>query len=148
MTLEYGSPAHMHSFSCSYVEFQQLYKAFTQCVQGKCTKCTRVSILRDFKWFWRTYLLFPIVGDIPHTHCLTTYSLHAFYLMSTMLIYSISSPTNDAYEPKWGLTFSSFSLIHENGNIVYPSICTCLVVPVLDFVTVQGIYTKCIRQMC
>ena len=58
-----------------------------------------------------------------------------------MLIDSISSHTNDAYEPKRGLTFSSFSLIHENENIVYPPICTCLVVFMLDFVTVQGIYT-------
>ena len=65
-----------------------------------------------------------------------------------MLIHSISFPTNDAYEPKWGLIFSSFSLIHENGNIVYPSIGTCLVVPMLDFITVQGIYTKWTMQMC
>ena len=65
-----------------------------------------------------------------------------------MLIHSISSPTNDAYEPKWKLTFSSFSLIHESETIVYPPICTCLVIPMLDFVTVQGIYIKCTMQMC
>ena len=65
-----------------------------------------------------------------------------------MLIHSISSPTNDAYEPKRGLTFSSFPLIHENGTIVYLPICTCWVVPMLDFIIVQGIYTKCTMQIC
>ena len=88
------------------------------------------------------------MGDIPHTYCLNGASLHVFYVMATMLIHSISSPTNDAYEAKRGLTFSSFSLIHESGTIVYQPLCTCSVVPMLDFVTVQGINTKCTMQMC
>ena len=68
--------------------------------------------------------------------------------MSIILIHSISSPTNDAYELKRGLIFSSFSLIHESGTIVFPLICICLVVPIMTFVTVQGIYTKYTMQMC
>ena len=65
-----------------------------------------------------------------------------------MLIHPISFPSNDEYEPKLGLTFSFFSLIHENGNIVYPPISTRSVLAMLEFGTVQGIYTKCTMQMC
>ena len=67
--------------------------------------------LKGFQVILKNLLIyfFPIVGDVPHTYCLTTHLLLAFYFMST-IIHSISSPTNDAYEPKWGLTFSSFPL--------------------------------------
>ena len=92
--------------------------------------CWRISLLADFEEL--THLLFPIFRDIPHTYYLNGASLHAFYVMATMLINFISSHTNDAYEAKRGLAFSSFSLIHESGSIVFPPICTCLVVLIMD----------------
>ena len=81
----------MHSFSCIYVQLLQVYKAFTQSVQGQCTKCTRVYkgvYLKGFQVILKNLLIyfFPIVEEILLTYCLNGDSLHAFYLMSTMLI--------------------------------------------------------------
>ena len=153
MTLGSGEPAHLQSFTCSYIGFLQLYKAFIPSIQGYCTKCIRVYksvYLKGFQVILKNLFTFSNRGG-HSSHILldmTTHSLHAFYLMSTILINYISSPTNDAYEPKRGLTFSSFSFIHESGTIVYPPTCFCSIVPMLDFITVQGIYTKCTMQMC
>ena len=55
--------------------------------------------------------------------------IHICENYSAMFIHSISFSTNHEYELKLGSTFSFFSLIHENGNIVYPPISTRSVVP-------------------
>ena len=71
----------MHSFSCSYVEFLQLYKAFTQSVQSKCIKCTRVYksvYLKGFEmilknlliYFFQSWGTFLTHFAWPQIHCM------------------------------------------------------------------------------
>ena len=65
---------------------------------------------------------FPRIGDIPHTHCLMTHSSHAFFLTSYMFI-QLPTPLMMNRNMDW-VQFFPFSLRHDNGNMVNPSICT------------------------
>ena len=82
---------------CHYTRhLHKVYKANVLTIQA----CLFSGISNDFEEL--PHLLFPILGDILLTHCLTTCSSHAFYLMSTMLIHSINSSTTHEYDPKLG----------------------------------------------
>ena len=72
MTSASGYPAYLHSFSCSYVGFVQLYKAFTLSVQGQCANCTRLykatltwRISNDFRKILCSFLFSK--GGMPRT---------------------------------------------------------------------------------